>query len=357
MNTYKFPHIIYILLVVMALILLAEPFIIPLFFAATIALTLYPILDLLMRKGFKRNVASAILTSLFTMVISIPIFFFIIRGTLLVTSKLEYLPRVEKLPPQGVRELVSGIREDFIVSLHKILKKYHLDFFSDTKIDEYLSSMATFLLSFFRNVLADLPSIFIMLLVMILCLYSFLNHAPGIKIFFQKLFGFSDEKMEQLVSLFMNNARQVYLTNLITGIIQSLIVATSVFLLEKVDFFLAFFITLILSFIPVIGAAPVAFIFSFYSFLKGHSSSAIILLVLGGVTGIIDNILRPWLASLGVSKISPVVSFICVIGGVLWLGFPGLFVGLLLAPIAFDTLPIFWKEMSRQDVEDIKRPL
>jgi predicted PurR-regulated permease PerM len=60
---------------------------------------------------------------------------------------------------------------------------------------------------------------------------------------------------------------------------------------------------------------------------------------------VIDNMLRPWLATFGESKIPPIVAFVCVIGGALLLGFPGLFIGLLVGSIAYDTLPIFWDDL------------
>jgi hypothetical protein len=49
-------------------------------------------------------------------------------------------------------------------------------------------------------------------------------------------------------------------------------------------------------------------------------------------------------------------AFICVLGGALWLGFPGLFIGLLIGTFAYDTLPLFWQEIARGDesyVEEI----
>lgn len=152
--------------------------------------------------------------------------------------------------------------------------------------------------------------------------------------------------MNELCHIFMKDSRQVYISNIVTGGVQSLMVAIGVSLLGLGDFFLVFFITLILSFVPVIGAAPVAFLFALLAFFKGNTTAAIILLVLGGVTGVVDNILRPWLASYGESRIPPMVAFICVIGGALLLGFPGLFIGLLVGSIAFDTLPIFWDELE-----------
>lgn len=340
-------RVLYIVILTLALLVLVSPFIIPVIFAGTVALTLYPLQLRLESKGLKRNSASAILTAMFGIIISIPLFFFVIKGTTAVTSRLEKMALNEKIQDQGVQEIVTEARHNFIVFIQKYTSQYEfLNFLTEKKIDQYLAIANNFLLRFFQEFLASIPTLFIMLLIMILCTYSFLHNAYGVRNFFQKVTGFSEARMKELTNIFIKDSRQVYLSNIATGGIQSLMIATGVGLLGFADFFLVFFITLILSFIPVVGAAPVAFVFAILAFLKGNTTAAIILVVLGIVTGVVDNFLRPWLASFGESKIPPIVAFICVIGGALLFGFPGLFIGLLIGSYAYDTLPIFWDELN-----------
>lgn len=347
MNKVVKMRVLYIVLLTVGVLVLISPFIIPIVLAATVSLTLKPLHEKLMNKGLTSGRAAGLLTTIFTFVISIPLFFFVIQGTLAVTNKLEELSINEKLREQGVQELVKDIRHDIVYAIQKFSSKYEfLSFLNEKKINEYLSLGNKYLLDFFQSFLSQLPILFILLLIMILCTFSFLNHSHAIRNIFQKVFGFSDEKMGTLVRIFIMDSRAVYLSNICTGAIQSLLVATGVRLLGLADFFLVFFVTLIFSFIPVIGAAPVAFVFSALAFINENTTAAIILIVLGAFTGVIDNILRPWLATFGESNIPPVFAFICVIGGALWLGFPGLFIGLLAGSYAYDTLPIFWEELE-----------
>jgi predicted PurR-regulated permease PerM len=340
-------RILYIIILTIAMLVLVSPFIIAIIFAGTVSLALFPLLLKLERKGLKRKTAAALLTTIFAIIISIPMFFFLIQGTIAVTSQLQKMSINEKLRNQGVQELVTDIRHDFVVAIQKYSSKYQfLSFLDEKKIDQYLGIVNNFLLNFFQGLAGSIPTLAILLLIMIICTYSFLNHAEGVKKFFQKITGFSDERMKEVTGIFIKDSRQVYISNIATGGIQSLIVAIGVTVLGLGDFFLVFFLTLILSFVPVVGAAPVAFLFALLAFLKDNNTAAIILVVLGSFTGVIDNLLRPWLTSFGESKIPPVVAFICVIGGALLLGFPGLFIGLLIGSIAFDTLPIFWAELE-----------
>ena len=338
---------LYIVILSGLLLFLVSPFLIPIFFAATVSLALYPLLIKLQNKGLKKKRAAALLTTLFGIVISIPLFFFAIKGTVAVINQLEKMSINDKLQGQGVTELVSDLRQDFVMAIQEYSTKFEfLDFLNEQKINQYLTIINNQLLVFLKSFAANIPTYFIYLLIMIICTYSLLTHAESVRSFFKKITGFSEARMEELTHVFMKDSRQVYLSNIVTGGIQSLIVASAVKLLGLGSFFVVFFITLILSFIPVIGAAPVAFVFGIMAFRTGKTTPGIIMIVIGVFTGVIDNILRPWLASFGESRIPPVVAFVCVIGGALWLGFPGLFIGLLIGSIAYDTLPIFWEELN-----------
>jgi predicted PurR-regulated permease PerM len=341
---------LYIFILLCFLFHLISPFLISIVFAASMSLTLKPLHSVLMNKGLSSGKSAALLTSLFAVIISIPVFFFVIKGTVMITNKLEELQVNEKLRDQGVQALVKDMRHDFVVAIKALSSRYEfLQFLNERKIDHYLGFAVNYLLKFFQGFLTQLPALFVLLLIMILCTYTFLTHSIFISLFFQRVFGFSDLMMDRLTHIFIMDSRAVYLSNILTGAFQSLLTATGVSLLGLSEFFLVFFVTLILSFIPVIGAAPVSFVFSLWAFITGNNTAAIILVILGIFTGLVDNFLRPWLTTFGESSIPPIFAFICVIGGALWLGFPGLFIGLLLGSYVWDTIPIFWEDLESKN--------
>lgn len=344
----KVARVLYMTVLCLAFLVLVSPFAIPVILAASIALAMFPLVLKLESKGMKRKPAAAISTILFTFIISIPISFFLVKGTITVTESLQKINFNEQLREQGMQGVVSDIRHDLVTFIHKNAERVNLgDFLTRKKVDSYLNTITTFLLNFFQGVVASLPVIFILLLVMILCLYSFLKNAHPVRLFIQKVFGFSNETMNDLVSIAMRDARAVYVSNVVTGSVQAFCVALGAAVLGIADFFLIFFITLVLAFIPVIGAAPVAFVCAGIAFFRGNNTHGFIMLGVGMFAGLIDNILRPWLASIGESHIPPITAFVCVLGGALWLGFPGLFIGLLVGTFAYDTLPVFWREIGR----------
>lgn len=344
---------IYLVVVTIAMVILVLPFALPVILAGSIALALFPLLLMLENKGLGRKKAAALLTVFFAIVISIPVFYFVIQGVQTVTAELEQIS-IADIKKEGVSSFVAGMRSDLVESIHKLANKFNAgNFLTHQKINTYLTTASTFLLNFFQSFLALLPLMFLYLLITILCVYSFLKNARNVRCTFQKIFGFTEEKMDDLVKIFINNSRQVYISNIATGGIQSLLIASAAAILGIGQFFLIFFITLVLSFIPVIGAAPVGFACGAIAFVQGDTTAAIIMVVVGCFTGVVDNFLRPWLATFGESRIPPIAAFVCVLGGALLLGFPGLFLGLLLGSVAFDTLPFFWKELGKSSDSQI----
>ncbi len=337
-------RVLYVVILVLSSLFLVSPFFIPIIIAATVALALYPLLLKLEVKGMRRSRAALLLTTVFTFLISIPFLFFSVKGTVAVIAALE---KFEGREDQNVESILNTYRVNIMNAIQKYLSQYDFaDFLTPAKIEGYMKTVNVYVLNFFQSFASSIPAVILSLIIIILCVYSFLVYAEGIRKFFQHIFNFSDEKMSDIVRIYVRNSRQVYVSNILTGAIQSLIVSISVALMGLGDFFLVFFVTLILSFVPVIGAGPVAVVFALYAFFQGSTGLGIALCVIAGFTGLIDNILRPYLASFGDSKIPPMMSFICVLGGALLLGFPGLFIGLLVGSIAYDTLPIFWKALK-----------
>jgi predicted PurR-regulated permease PerM len=342
-------RILYVLALGTLSLYLISPFLVPIMFAGTISLALFPLLKKLERQGFGRKKASALLTATFGTIISLPFFFFVVKGTLAVTEQLEKLYSDIRYKNQGVHSIYQTIKGDIISAVQRYGERFGVgSFLTDERMDTTFAKIYGFLLKFFQDFASSLPTVFLYFLVMIICTYSFLKNAETVRRGFQEILGFNNEKMDQLVRVFILDSRSVYFSNITTGAIQSLIIASGVAFLGLGDFFIVFFVTLILSFIPVIGAAPVGFLFAIYAFFLDKTTAAMIMLVVGTFTGLIDNFLRPYLASLGESRIPPVVAFVFVVGGALMLGFPGLFIGLLAGSYAVDTLPLFWEELGKR---------
>lgn len=346
------PRLIYVTVFVLLSLAFIYPFAIPIILAGTVALALMPLQTRLENKNWPKAKAAAFLTFVSTLLISIPFMLFVAKGTWLIIDLLKRVSMGRNIQNHGLDAVLATFRVSILKTFQNVLSKFPVgNFLTDSRIDSYMEDINAYLLEYFQNFARSIPSGVLFLLIIILSTYSFLSHSRAIRMFFQNIFGFTSNTMDLIVSIYLRNARQVYISNILTGIIQSTIISTGVSLVVGADWFLLFFITLLFSFIPLIGAAPMAFLFAIITFFQGNNTGAVVLALLGAFAGIIDNFLRPWLASFGQSKVSPVVSFIFVLGGAMLLGFPGLFIGLLSGSIVFDTIPVFWAEIQRRKPE------
>jgi predicted PurR-regulated permease PerM len=342
-------RILYVLVSCCLSLYLISPFLAPIIFGGSIALSLFPLLLKLESKGLTRNKAAALLTTAFALVVSVPFFFFVVKGTMAVTEQLQKFSTDLRYKDKGIKSIVNTVKHDIILKVQDLGERFGLHrILTEEKLDTYLARANTILLDFFQVLATNLPEIFLFFLVTVICTYAFLKNADGVKRATQNTFGFEDEKMDQLVHIFINDSRSVYVANIATGALQSLIIAVAATMLHIGDFFLIFFVTVIFSFIPVVGAAPVAFLLALASFIQGDTTQAIVMVIVGSISGVADNVLRPFIASKGgESSIPAIAAFVFVIGGALLLGFPGLFIGLLVGSFAWDTLPLFWEELGR----------
>lgn len=152
------------------------------------------------------------------------------------------------------------------------------------------------------------------------------------------------DSIQQIIKKFHASCRMVVFSNIITGAVQASIVAIGAFIANAGDPVVVGFLTFILSFIPMIGAAPFAVVLGIVQFATGNYSSGIIMLITAGVTGSIDNFIRPLLMS-GTEDFHPILSFISILSGLILFGVPGIFLGPMIVSVSIGVLPIVWKEL------------
>lgn len=96
----------------------------------------------------------------------------------------------------------------------------------------------------------------------------------------------------------------------------------------------------VLAWVPTVGTVPVWASAAVYLYLQGSPTRAVIMVVIGLVVGLVDNVVRP-LVLRGRQEMHPMVSLLAVIGGLAILGVPGLFLGPLVASMAIAVMEIW----------------
>lgn len=110
--------------------------------------------------------------------------------------------------------------------------------------------------------------------------------------------------------------------------------------------FLAAGATFFLAWVPILGSAPVWVGGAIYLYLQGTLSKALIMLALGCVTALSDNIVHP-LVLKGKADMHPLVGLVSIFGGMQMFGILGVFIGPILTAILISLLEVWPKVRER----------
>jgi predicted PurR-regulated permease PerM len=205
--------------------------------------------------------------------------------------------------------------------------------------------------------ITQIPDLLFSFAVFLVVLFLFMRHATWIGRKFYSSELLDQKEGREVVKVLKDTSYAAVFSSLITGLIQSIIVSAGAAFMMEVDVTLVFIVTFFCSFIPVIGAAPIAFFLAVVAFVKGDSGAGIGMIVIGVITGTIDNVIRVMLLKVGKEDLHPVVELLAVIGGVIVLGLPGLFLGPVIISAAAQILPKFLGSEKKERIIGITEDL
>ena len=312
------------------------PFFPPIIMGAVLALALSSSKAYLVKRGLTefRALLTLMLGILFLALTPTLVFF--IRGSRLINEYLHNPEFIEKL--KGLQsQIVSRFNEYApIVGL----KPEELD----NHIQTVVAKAGGQFFGLFGTVIAEIPDIALFCVIMVIAIYVFLDNERRIRKLFNRYFYFSTENANQFVQILKASSKTVFFSNVLTGVLQAVFVTVGALVFGVGDWFLVLFITFISSFIPVLGAGPVAFVLALYAFSTGDSVGGIGLVVIAVIAGAIDNVIRPFLATSGEVEVPALIGLLAVIGGVAAFGLKGLFLGPFVTSLAFGVLPLIFED-------------
>jgi predicted PurR-regulated permease PerM len=218
--------------------------------------------------------------------------------------------------------------------------------FGMANISENLSGIApkaaAWLLNLTTEMMSQLPQIVLGIFIFTAALYYFLTQSRSIRKTILDFDLLLPAQLDRIIFVVQKSSYVTLITTAVIGSVQASIVGLAAWFCGYHEFFLVLLLTFFMSLIPVIGAAPMAFILSALSFMQGDISSGIAMLITGVIAGSIDNILKPMMVSAQDEDIHPVISLVAVIGAVMIYGFPGLLLGPVLTQLSFRIIPILF---------------
>lgn len=213
------------------------------------------------------------------------------------------------------------------------------------KIGEALQNFAGAASAFFLSGLSNLPEILLVVaLVAITCYFSLVDGPKFMDWLRARLPLDADVREEIFVSVKSTSISAIFGT-ILASAAQAATMGITFLALGMPKVLLAIGVTFVFACIPLCGSAPVWIGATIYLYFTGAVVKAIIMLVAGLFTGIVDNIVRAAVLS-GDSKIHPLISLLSLFGGIHLFGIWGLFVGPVFTACLLVLLDI-WPKVAR----------
>jgi predicted PurR-regulated permease PerM len=313
------------------------PLILPLAMGAIFAVLFFPWLEKLERRKFSTGLASALLTVGITLVVLIPSSILLFIGARTGVQQLQIIrdaPRADGasaleglMNTPGIRHLVQTLTAYFPVEATESMQ---------AAVD-LAKTAGLKLADLFTDLLTRLPGLAMGLVITVISIYFFLVDGRRIATWVRNHSVFSKTETERLIRSFAAMCRSVILATVVSGFVQAALFAIACVILRVPSSALIAFIVFLASFLPLIGSAPVTFGVAFHQLLSGNRVPGIALLVVAVAVGLVDNFIRPMVLR-GSGNLHPLLAFVAAFGGLQVLGFPGVFIGPIVAGLCVVTV-------------------
>jgi len=287
------------------------------FFGALIIAYLFNPLNKRLKKRFSPSASAWIIMAISLIVVIIPLIF-------LVYGLVE---QIRIIPAQlaNIENIEGKINE---------LIPFELNI-SQTDIRRQTTSLTSNLVTpIFSNIIRA----GIILFLMFFLLYYFLKEADRLKNYIKDLIPFNEEHKQRLISKFKDITNSTIIGTFLIALVQGGLLALNFFLLGIPNALFWGFVTVILSFLPIVGAPLVWGPAAFFLLISGNIAAGVAMIFIGLMISTIDNILRPIIND-KYGRIHPIISIVGIYIGISQFGLVGLFIG----PLLIAYLILFWQ--------------
>ncbi len=228
------------------------------------------------------------------------------------------------------KEKASGFQFDR-KTLDQLVAEAHSRFGLQLTSDEIIEDGAAQAKEWFGSVASLAPGFLVKLMVnsfvMALGLYYFLADGPQLVAAGTGLIPLDHKYQEQLVSKFVDISRAVTSASIVAAGAQGILIGIGYYFAGMKGFFLLLVMTMLASFIPLVGSAVVWGSCCLWLWYSDGIGPALMLASWSLVVALLaDNVLKPMVLH-GQSRLHPLLALLSVLGGVQVMGPLGIFLG------------------------------
>ncbi|MFL5350810.1 MAG: AI-2E family transporter [Hyalangium sp.] len=253
------------------------------------------------------------------------------------TLRTEGVEGLKERLPQPVRKLADTVMDRLQVQEVQL----------DEKIQEQVSSQGGTAAKAVTGAVAATGSLAFQTVMMLIAFYFFLVEGRKLVLWLESVSPLKRGQAEEILREFRLVATSVLVSSVATAGVQA-VAALVGYLIARVPvpFFFAA-VTFFLALVPAVGAAVVCFAAAGLLLLTGHQWMALFLAVWGVlVVGLVDNIVKPLLVKRGLDMHGAIV-FFALLGGLAVFGTVGLLLGPLIVSFFLALIRIYERDYGR----------
>lgn len=252
-----------------------------------------------------------------------------------------YLSKPQEMERDQIMKQVNVLKSFALNTVQKVSDMTGVDLLNPARemLETGVRKVGEGALAYSTAFITQLPAFAIASLTFFLLLLVMLLKAGTIRAFVVKYSPLSKEVTEKFIGISKNSCEITLFSTVVIGIIQAFVVGIGSLVFGEGDFWLVLAVTFVVSFIPVIGAAPVGYVLALLAYLGDRTGPAIGLAIVATFSGTIDNILKPFMVGKD-NDVSPILGFTCVVGAIIMLGLPGLLLGPVILNLVSQGLPL-----------------
>ncbi|AGC43042.1 hypothetical protein MYSTI_01710 [Myxococcus stipitatus DSM 14675] len=336
-----------ILLSLVLLALVVQPFAKAFFLAAVLAGALYGGYSWLSRKlRGRKNISAGLVCTAVILALLIPVGGFTAFIVAEVSSGAQFVTRT--VQQEGVEGLVQKLPAPLRQGVEGLLKRLPVEeVHLDEKLQQQVSSQSATAARAVTGAVAATGSIAFQTVMMLIALFFFLTDGKELVEWLESVSPLRPGETLEIMREFRSVSGAVLFSSLATAGVQAL-AALIGFLIARVPAPLFFAgVTFFLALIPAVGAAVVVLVAAALMFFSGHPWAALFLAIWGTVVvGLVDNIVKPLLAKRGMHQHGAIV-FFSLLGGLAAFGTVGLLLGPLIVAFFLALVRIHERDYGR----------
>lgn len=302
---------ILIVLSVLAFFIL-RPFMIAALGGLLLAYIFYPVYSRIAKRIKNKTLAASIVVLLVAVIAIIPLRFLI---PLLIRQIFEIFTYSQSLDMGAiVQAIFPSASKEFLVQMV-------------VTFNSVLSSGASYLLNLLSSFVINIPNLAVKLLICGIVFFFAMRDQEKFKQFVDEISPLSKSSERVVVNHFKGLTNSIIFGNIIVGVIQGILAGIGLFVFGIPNAFVLTILAVVFAIIPFIGPAILWIPITIYLFAQGQPGAAVAYLLYNiFIVSTMDNILRAYIVSRH-TKISQILVFVGMIGGVLAFGFLGLILG------------------------------